>query len=182
MPEIAFGAIGVGIGMGKIYMDQPLKPGGIYSLPSLPVLNTGTEGANYEVIVSHRDNQPEKKPKPEWVTFEPSSFYLEPGQVKNVSVKLVLPVKVEPGDYFAFLEAYPVIDSESGVTSVGIAAAGKLYFTVDPANMWQGFYYRSLFFYQNHKSIFGWALKIFIGTTVLLLLKKFVKLDIKIKK
>ena len=110
-----------------------MSPGGIYKLPSLPVLNTGDEKGDYEVEVTYLSEQPEFPPDSSWFTFTPKSFHLAPGASQLVEVSLTLPVDVRPGNYFAFLEAHPVRKAE-GVT-IGIAAATKLNFTVKPAGV-----------------------------------------------
>lgn len=57
LPILALARIGVGVGIGKIVVDQPLKPGLIYTLPSLPVLNTGDEPAEYGVSIEYHEGQ-----------------------------------------------------------------------------------------------------------------------------
>lgn len=145
LPIIALAKIGVGMGTGKIQVDQVLKAGLIYTLPSITVLNTGDESSEYGVGIQYHENQPEMKPPKEWFGFEPSEFHLEPGQSQIVQVKLTLPVRgAKPGDYFAFLQGFPVKKAIVGGTSVGVAAAAKLYFTVAPANFFAGVYYRAV--------------------------------------
>lgn len=129
----ALAKIGVGVGLGKIQIDEQLSPGGIYKLPTLPVLNTGDEDGDYEVEVTYLSDQPELRPPAEWFTFTPQKFPLSAGGSQNVEVSLTLPVDVRPGNYFAFLEAHPKAKGE-GVT-IGIAAATKLNFTVKPAGV-----------------------------------------------
>ena len=150
-PVYAFARIGVGIGTGKIEVNEKLKPGGIYTLPPLTVLNTGDESSDYGLSIEYHQDQPQLSPAREWFVFNPSSFSLEPGQSKVVEIKLNLPVKIEPGDYFAYLEAHPEKKSETaGGSSVGIASAAKLYFTVAPANIWQALYYRLASFWKMY--------------------------------
>lgn len=144
LPIVVSAKIGVGVGTGKIQVDQPLKAGLIYTLPPLTVLNTGDEPSDYGVGIQYHENQPEIRPLKEWFSFEPSNFYLEPTQVQVVQIKLTLPVTgAKPGDYFAFLQGFPVKKAQAGSTSVGVAAASKLYFTVAPANFFVGVYYRA---------------------------------------
>lgn len=132
-PQTVAAKLGVGVGLGKIQIDEALAPGGIYKLPTLPVLNTGDEAADYEVTVTYLSEQPELTPDIAWFTFSPQSFSLDPGKSQNVDVSLNLPLDVRPGNYFAFLEAHPVKKAE-GVT-IGIAAATKLNFTVKPSGV-----------------------------------------------
>ncbi|UZE92896.1 MAG: fimbria/pilus periplasmic chaperone [Candidatus Nealsonbacteria bacterium] len=140
-PLIVSAKAGVGIGTGTIKIDEPLKPGGIYEFPSLGVSNTGDEPADYEMEIAYHSQQPQQRPSKEWFSFSPSLFYLEPKQSQRVVVKLTLPMKTKPGDYFAYLEVHPVVKAGPGAT-VGIAVATKLYFSVIPANAWQAITYR----------------------------------------
>lgn len=146
MPIFVSAKIGVGVGTGKIQVDQPLKAGLIYTLPPLTVINTGDEPSEYGVGVQYRDKQPELVPPKEWFSFSPLNFHLEPEQSQTVQVKLTLPVSgAKPGDYFAFLQGFPSKKvGVGGSTSVGVAAAAKLYFTVTPANIFVGLYYRGV--------------------------------------
>lgn len=133
--------VGVGVNLGKIEIDEPLKPGGIYNFPSIGVINTGDTAGEYELAVTYHEDQPQLRPAREWFNFSPADFHLEPGQSQSVAVKLFLPVKTKPGDYFAYLEAHPVIKAGPG-TTIGVAAATKTYFSVVPANLWQAIYYK----------------------------------------
>lgn len=143
LPIVVSAKIGVGVGTGKIQVDQTLKAGLIYTLPPVTIINTGDEPSEYGVGIQYRENQLEIKPPKEWFSFEPQNFHLEPGQTQAVKIKLILPVKgVAPGNYFAFLQGFPLSKAQSGKTSVGVAAAAKLYFTVAPANFFMGIYYR----------------------------------------
>jgi hypothetical protein len=139
----AFATIGVGIGAGKITLDEELTPGSIYQLPSLPVLNTGDEPSDYAVSIEYNEVQSQMKPKADWFTFTPKTFHLEPGKSQVVKVSVAVPIKTIPGEYFSYLEAHPVVADVAGVTSIGVAAASKLYFTVAPANFLQGIFYRT---------------------------------------
>lgn len=149
-PSLASARLGVGVGTGKIVVEDELKPGTIYTLPSLTVLNTGDEEADYEAAITYHQDQPELEPPEEWFSFSPQKFFLEPGQAQEVKIKLNLPVRAQPGEYFAYLEGHPLKKAEKGQTSIGVAAAAKLYFTVVPANLVLGVYYRALSFWQTY--------------------------------
>ncbi len=155
LPAAVFARIGVGVGAGKIYTDEQLRAGGIYDLPAVPVLNTGDETANYQVSVQYFEKQETRsdmglRPAEEWFTFTPQTFSLEPGKVQTVKVTLTLPTKVTPGNYYALLEAQPMKKSVAGETSIGIAAATQLWFTIAPANFFQGIYYRFISLYSRY--------------------------------
>lgn len=148
-PLFTSASVGVGVNLGKINIDEPLKPGGLYTFPIIGVINTGDEAGDYAFEVTYHQDQPELRPEGEWFSFNPATFHLEAGQSQNVEIKLTLPVKMKPGDYFAYLEAHPVVISGPG-TTIGVAAATKTYFTVVPANLWQAMVHRvSTFFTQN---------------------------------
>jgi len=152
VPAIAFGAVGVGVGVGigKVVIDKPLKAGGIYSLPDLPVLNTGDERGDYQASIQYLEGVPQMWPPREWFSFSPETFSLDPGGVQQVKVTLTIPLHTTPGDYFAYLEAHPIKKSVAGQTSIGVAAAAKLYFTVAPANIFEAIYYRITSLYSRY--------------------------------
>jgi len=132
--------VGVGVGTGKITVDEPLMPGGTYKISSMSVLNTGDEASTYSVDVTYLHGQTELRIPEEWVVFTPETFYLNPQESKLVGVALNIPLDAEPGDYFCFLEAHPVTEGEG--FRIGVAAATKLYFTVKPANIVSAFAYK----------------------------------------
>lgn len=101
LPAAALASIGVGIGTGKIVVDKPLKPGIIYNLPSITVLNTGDEPGDYGFSIEYHQDQPQLLPDKTWFNFSPASFRLEPGKTQTVAIILSLPIKTVPGDYFA---------------------------------------------------------------------------------
>jgi len=178
LPMVVFGRIGVGVGNGKIQIDKPLKAGGIYNLPPLPVLNTGDEPGEYGVSVEYQENVPQLRPAREWFHFEPQTFYLEPGQIQLVKITLTLPTKVQPGDYFAYLEGHPVKKSVAGQTSIGVAAAAKLYFTVAPANIFQGIYYRFISLYSRYYPYDVIILAILFAVVLIFIFRKYFKIQI----
>lgn len=179
----AYAAIGVGVGTGKIVVNDILKPGQIYILPSLTVLNTGDETATYKVSISYHEQQPELRPAENLFQFSPESFELAPGDAKVVGIKLNLPLKIEPGKYFAYLEASPdATTSTTSGTSVGVAAAAKLYFEIAPANVFQAIYYKLASLWVLYSP---WTLRgtIFIGLIIIiLLLRKFLNINISLRK
>lgn len=137
MSGTAAGQAGVGVNVGNIQVDEPLAPGGTYQIPSVGVINTGHDPAEYSLRIIYRHEQEELEPPEEWFAFHPDRFRLEPGLLQNVGISLRLPVTARPGDYFTFVEAYPLPTeeaSEEGGVVIGIAAATKLNFTVEPSN------------------------------------------------
>lgn len=182
VPSLTSAKIGVGIGTGKIQVDEVLKPGLVYELPSLTVVNTGDETSDYELAISYHEEQQQLAPPQTWFVFTPEKFSLAPGEVKNVTIKLNLPVRMEPGNYFAYLEAHPIQKSASGETSIGIAAAAKLYFTVAPGSTFEGVYYKAVSLWNVYAP---WPQRVAIGigvVFVLFLFKKFFNIEVNLKK
>jgi len=182
-PILALAKIGVGVGIGKIYVDQPLKSGLIYTLPTFVLVNTGDEPSEYGVQIVFHENQKEMRPAKEWFKFEPSQFYLEPGQSQLVQIKLTLPIMgAEPGDYFAFLQGRPLQKTETGMTSIGVAAATKLYFTVAPANIFVGIYYRIASLATLYSPWSYVVSAIVIAALLIAILRRFISFNIGIRK
>lgn len=174
--SLAFAKVGVGVGLGKIQIDEALSPGGIYNLPSLPVLNTGDEDLEYEVEVTYLSEQEEMQPAGEWFNFSPQRFPLTAGSSQTVDIVLTLPVDTRPGDYFAFLEAHPVAEKE-GVT-IGVAAATKLNFTIKPKGVLGAAIERIRSLIEANKPVAYVIAGIVVGGSAILLANRY--LDIKI--
>lgn len=173
--------MGVGIGTGKIYVDQSLKPGLIYTLPPLVVINTGDEASDYSVTAQSRENQEQLKTAKEWFSFEPETFHLDPNQSQVVTIRLTLPVKgVKPGDYFAFLQAFPVQKTDVVGASVNIAAAAKLYFTVVPTNFFAGIYYRLISLMALYNPWSYVVLFTILAVILIMILRRFISFNIGI--
>lgn len=181
-PLTAFARIGVGVGTGKIVVEQKLKPGIIYQLPPLTVVNTGDESSDYAVGISYFQNQKQLMPDESWFIFSPKTFHLDPGKVQVVDIKLNLPVNAKPGEYFAYVEGHPAKKTTSGVTTIGVAAAAKLYFTIVPANLFQAIYYKATSFWTLYQPwTNGTAIVIGI-VAALILINKFFHIEINLKK
>ncbi|MFA6982285.1 MAG: hypothetical protein WC243_04695 [Patescibacteria group bacterium] len=175
----SFAKVGVGVNVGIIQVSEILKAGMIYDLPPVTVINTGDEPSNYGLSIAHRSGQKQLIPEDSWFTFEPESFYLEPEQTGLVRIKVQLPLKTEPGDYFAFLEAQPTSTVKRGGASVGVAAASKLFFTVAPANIFLGIFYRLSAIWTRSMP---WSAIIagILGLGILIaILRKFIHIEIK---
>jgi len=182
LPIHSYAKVGVGIGTGMIVVDDKLKSGTIYTLPSLTIANTGDVTSDYTVSVAYHTDQPELMPEKDWFKFSPETFKLEPGETKVVDVKLNLPLRTEPGSYFAYLEGSPIVVKEEGKSSVGIAAAAKLYFEIIPSNIFEAMYFKVVSFFQVYAP---WPQRVAIAigvVAVALVLKKFLNIDISLKK
>lgn len=181
-PLTAFARIGVGVGTGKIVVEQKLKPGIIYQLPPLTVVNTGDESSDYGVGISYFQNQKQLMPDESWFIFSPKTFHLDPGKVQVVDIKLNLPVNAKPGEYFAYVEGHPAKKTTSGVTTIGVAAAAKLYFTVVPANLFQAIYYKATSFWALYQPWTNGTAVLIGIIALILLMNRFLHIEINLKK
>jgi hypothetical protein len=120
-------------------VDRTLRPGSRVSLV-LGVFNTGDQAANYVMSVASQNGQTQILVPDGWFSFSPRELFLTPGAGYQVAVTLTVPVHATPGDYFALVQASPVV--EGGSVNVGIAAASKLAFKVSPAGLWQAVFFR----------------------------------------
>lgn len=178
----AAATLGVGVGTGKIEIDEHIKPSLSYKLPPIVVFNNGDIESDYEMSVEFNEHQSELKPDDAWLNFLPNQFSLEPGKSQQVAVTLKPGYSAKPGDYFAYLEARPIKKDETGTTAIRIAAATKLYFKIIPANFWQRIYYAIMDFWDRHKAIIVTAGGAALIATSVLIVKKYLKIDIQRKK
>jgi len=181
-PTVAFARVGVGVATGKIQVQDKLKPGIIYNLPPLTVVNTGDIPTDYEVEATYFEKQPQLKPSNDWFIFSPRTFHLDPGKAQEVSIKLNLPLVTTPGNYFNFLEAHPIQKDKAGITTIGIAAAAKLYFTVVPANIFQAMYYKIISFWQIYSPWTNYATGVIALIIIAFFAKKYLNIEINLKK
>jgi len=174
--------IGVGVNTGKIYVDEVLKAGQIYKLPSITIINTGDEPSDYEVGVTYHQDQPQFLPDQNWFIFSPGKFYLNPKEAQLVEIKINLPLRIEPGDYFAYLEGRPIKTTQKGTASIGVAAAAQLYFTAEPANIFYAIYYKIKSFFEVYAPWPQRALILIGIISAILLIKKYFNFNISFKK
>ena len=150
-PATADADLGVGISHGEIAIEEDLSRGGRYRIPTVTVTNTGTESSRYEVVITFIQDQEQITPDPDWFSFDPQAFDLDPGQSQPVSIALNVGDDAEPGDYFALIEAHP-IQADSGVT-IGVAAATKLSFHVDPSSTLELWRLRIAQFFEDNSPL-----------------------------
>jgi len=171
--------VGVGVTTGVVKLEELIKPGKTYNLPSIGVVNTGEVPANYLLSITFDFDQSQLKPEEHWFSFSPQEVYLEPGESQAVDTVLKLPLKAKPGDYFAYLEVAPAADTGPG-TRIGVAAATRLYFSVEPANIFQAFYYSFSEFYAKYHPWNTIVLVVIFLTTFIMIFKN--KFNIQIAK
>lgn len=181
-PATALASVGVGVGTGRIAVKEPLRSGGIYRLPAITVFNTGTQRATYSMSVTLNQTQPQIKPDPAWISFSPRSFSLDPGKSEVVTPTAHLPLATKPGKYFAYLEAHPDRTVKQGTTTVGVAAATKLSFTVAASNVLIAIFYRLLALYQLYEPWTQIATVLLVAGIVALVLRRHLHFSIRVSR
>jgi hypothetical protein len=174
-------ATGVGIMPGIIQTDKDLMPGGHYKLPDLQVVNTGSDTSRYELVVARMEKQDLLQPPVTYFSFSPVSFDLDAGKSQVISLALDIPVNARPGDYLGYVEAHPVSQATGG-TSIGIAAASKIYFTIKPANTFMGITNAIGNFFSRTSPFSYVVLGIIILATLVYFLRRRIKLEVKVIK
>ncbi len=179
--SIVLAKVGVGMGAGEIRVDAPIHLGGIYELPSVRIFNTGDEVTTYGMGIAFHQDMHELRPGKGWFSFSPETFTINPGESQEVKIIMTVPIKGEPGDYFAFIESGPVPTNAPG-TSVGVAVATKLYFTLIPANIFQAIGLRVASFFSSY-SPWSWGILGFVTFTGLMaILRRFFSFNIVMRK
>jgi hypothetical protein len=174
-------SLGVGIMPGIIRVDKELMPGGYYKLPDLQAVNTGSEASRYEIVVARMEEQDELQPPVTYISFSPVSFNLEADKSQVISLALDIPVNAKPGDYLAYVEAHP-ISPASGGTSIGIAAAAKIYFTIKPANTLAGIVNAIGNFFSRTSPFSYIMLGAIILGILIFFLRRQIKLEVRVTK
>jgi hypothetical protein len=124
----AMASTGASIDVSRIDVTEALRPGGEYRLPTLDVVNPGSEPSTYRLDVSYLEEQPGRRPDSSWFTFNPSELDLAPGARRAVQARLAIPPDADPGVYAALIG--PQVVAQGTGAWVGAAAAARLTFTV----------------------------------------------------
>lgn len=132
LPAAPAGAsIGVGVGAAPLQLAAAARPGSSYRLPSLYVVNTGTQAGGYLVRVQRLGHLPGRAVPASWVHLGRSGLHLRPRQHTLIPVTLAVPKNAPDGAYRTDLVASTVITRPGHAATLGAAAADQLSFTVD---------------------------------------------------
>ena len=174
-------SVGVGVDLGKIELTDSLIPGSVYHLPTIGVINTGNEVADYQVEVSYMDDQAEIKPASAWFSFEPGKFTLESGTSRRVSTTLRIPMDAKVGNYFALIKAYPAA-KQNGAAAIGVAAATKLSFSIKETNFAVAIGHRVADFFRDSSPFAYIGLAAVAVIILILVFRRFFRFSIKLTK
>jgi hypothetical protein len=136
-------SIGVGVQADPVRLTAPAHPGASYKLPSLYVVNTGSEPESVTVTVKHLSQGPGQTIPGSWVHATVPSGQLQPKQQVLIPLELNTPGDARTGGYRSDI----VVTGTDGSTSqgqgvqFGAAASTDLEFTITPgpaASSWLG--------------------------------------------
>jgi hypothetical protein len=128
----AHAAAGVGVGAAPIEAKGELTAASSVVLPSLYVMNTGTEPSTYGIRVQ-RIGKTSGTPVPtSWVTVTPATLALKPKAGRWVKVSLQIPAGAASGSYTSYLVAGTLAGGQATGTKAqfGAQAATQLSFKV----------------------------------------------------
>jgi hypothetical protein len=136
----AYASIGVGIQSNPVRLGGVAHPGGNYALPSLYVINTGTEAESVSVRVDRLSagSGPGWSVPGSWIQITGQGTQLAPNQSVLISLELHTPGNARPGSYATDLVATGSTAGASGNVgadgnvSFGAAAATGLEFSITP--------------------------------------------------
>lgn len=118
---------GVAVDVGRIDLDEHLRPGGSYVLPTIGVRNPGSEVTSYRIGVSALETENAAVPG-SWVSVTPEGLTLDPDERQRVEPTLHIPADAAPGTYETLVAASVAGDGQGA--RVGAAAATRLVFEV----------------------------------------------------
>jgi hypothetical protein len=123
-------SIGVGVQANPVSLTGAAHPGASYALPSLYVVNTGTQAESMSVRVVRRAGIGRAIPG-SWIHIGALGGQLAPKQSAQIALELVTPAEAAPGNYASDIVVTGSTAPVAGV-NFGAAAATKLEFTITP--------------------------------------------------
>jgi len=122
--------IGTGIGANPLLLASRAVPGGRYLLPSVLVVNTGSQASSYIVRVK-RLGQPKGRDVPaSWIRFTRTTVRLGPHKRAVIPVVLTVPKGAAGGVYRSNVVVSTYTRRRGGGAVLGAAAADELGFAI----------------------------------------------------
>jgi hypothetical protein len=131
-PQRSEASIGVGVQENPVSLANVAQPGQSYTLPSVHVANTGTEGETIRVRVERLSPSHGRFVPPSWIHISNSSMRLSASQGAQIPLELVVPANAKSGRYLSDILVVGSALIPAGSANFGAGAATKLEFTVAP--------------------------------------------------
>jgi cobalamin biosynthesis Mg chelatase CobN len=159
IPGTAWADLGVGVTANALELPHALRPGNSYQLPTLTVVNTGSQAASYHLRIERltKKNTATTIP-PAWITFSDPAFGLAPKDRASVVLRVSVPRSAQSGTYTSDVIATGTLPNAQSQAKAGAAAAAAINFTVTRTAA------------VNGSSIPGYAWLILVGSLIVVLL------------
>jgi len=155
-PATSYASIGVGVQAGPVRLTGAAHPGGQYALPSVYVVNTGTQPESITIRIERISPGAGRTVPAAWISVTSGPVRLSHAQSARIGLRLVVPRAATPGRYFSDVVAKGSASVSAGGAELGVAAATGLEFTVAPGAASAGWF-----------SAPGWLLPYVLGVIVL---------------
>jgi hypothetical protein len=130
VPTGAQGSIGTGVGTNPLQLSSQAEPGHRYRLPSLYVVNTGSQGSDYLVRVERLGDKPGRDVPAAWIRFARTRVRLAPHKSALIRVILVVPSGAAHGTYRSNVVVGTSTPGLARGAALGAAAATEVIFRV----------------------------------------------------
>lgn len=129
-PAASYASVGVGVQAGPVRLHGAAHPGGTYTLPSVYVVNTGTQPESVALTIERISPGTGRTVPAAWVSVSSAPVRLSHGQAARIPLSLSVPRTAKPGRYFSDVVAKGSGTLSAGAANLGVAAATDLEFTV----------------------------------------------------
>jgi hypothetical protein len=133
IPQAAQASVGVGIQAGPVRLSGVAHPGQSVALPSVSVVNAGTQPESIRIVVQRSPRSDGRPVPPSWVRPGTPSVQLAPHHAIRVPLELVVPTSAEPGAYVSDIVAVAGGQVSVRGAKLGAGAATLLQFRVAAA-------------------------------------------------
>jgi hypothetical protein len=135
IPQAAQASVGVGIQAGPVRLSGVAHPGQTVALPSVSVVNAGTQRESIRVVVQRHPRGGGRPVPPSWVRPGVPSVQLAPHHAIRIPLELVIPASARPGAYLSDIVAVASGQLSVDGANLSAGAATLLQFRVasDPA-------------------------------------------------
>jgi len=147
IPQAAQASVGVGIQAGPVQLSGVAHPGQSVALPSVSVVNAGTQPESIRIVVQRSPRGGGLPVPPSWVRPGTPSVQLAPHHAVRVPLELVVPTGAKPGAYLSDIVAIASGQLSARGANLGAGAATLLEFRVAPnpaAGFWWSVFTQTL--------------------------------------
>ena len=132
VPQAAQASVGVGIQAGAVRLSGVAHPGQSVALPSVSVVNAGTQPESIRIMVQRYPRGGGLPVPPSWVRPGVPSVQLAPHHSIRIPLELVVPAGAKPGAYLSDILAVASGQLSARGANLGAGAATLLEFRIAP--------------------------------------------------